>query len=64
MKRSFLLLIRILIAAFVITACSNSNNGFTYKEGGEIWFRNSGIKLQFDQNMHLTVFYNDENIPL
>lgn len=64
MKRSFLLLSWLFIAVFVMTACSTSKKDFTYTKGGDIWFRSPGIELQFDQNMHVAVFYNDTEVPL
>ncbi len=44
-----------------IYSCSDSeHNGLSYKKGGDIWFRNSGIQLMFNPEMYSKVYFHDE----
>ena len=56
------------LAAVFLTglfSCSDSqNSGLSYRKGGDIWFRNSGIKLKFDKNMYCNVYFQDEENSL
>ncbi|NOY95997.1 MAG: alpha-galactosidase [Chlorobi bacterium] len=57
---NFLFLASILLALMAVSSCSTSEKHFSYEKGGDIWFRNSGIKLRFDKNMYCKVFYKNE----
>ncbi len=62
MKKFNFLLTSLVI--LILSSCSTSEKDFTYTEGGDIWFQNSGIEVQLDKNMHMLVHYNGEETPL
>ena len=63
MKKSYLFLILPLFS-LIFTYCSTSTKDFTYSKGGDIWFRNPGMKLQLDSKMNMSIFYKHDDIPL
>ncbi len=65
MKKLHLVFPLLLIISLVITSsCSELKKDFSFKQGGDIWFRNSGIELKFDKNMYCKVYYKSEENSL
>ncbi|RLD28470.1 MAG: hypothetical protein DRI73_11560, partial [Bacteroidetes bacterium] len=50
----------IIISIVIISSCSKLKKDFSFKQGGDIWFRNSGIELMFDKNMYCKVYYKSK----
>ncbi len=44
----------------IISCTGSGDSNLSYKRGGDIWFRNSGIRLKFDKNMYCSVYFRDE----
>lgn len=65
MKKLHLVFPLLLIISLVITfSCSELKKDFSFKQEGDIWFRNSGIELKFDKNMYCKVYYKSEENSL
>ncbi|MBK6281523.1 MAG: hypothetical protein IPF54_01585 [Draconibacterium sp.] len=66
MKKSFhFILISLSIISFaVISSCTQVKKDFSVTKGGDIWFRSSGIQLQFDSKMNMNIFYKQDINPL
>ena len=60
-KSGLTLMFLVVLTAF---SCSTSNKDLSFKKGGDIWFRSSGMELKFDSKMNVEVFSKGEKIPL
>ncbi|MBE9512186.1 MAG: alpha-galactosidase [Bacteroidetes bacterium] len=54
----------LIISLVIISSCSELKKDFSFKQDGDIWFRNSGIELKFDKNMYCQVYYKSEENSL
>jgi hypothetical protein len=62
MKNLILLSVAAVFLTGIISCSGKPEKGLSFKKDGDIWFRNSDIRLRFDKNMYCTVYYqNDEN---
>lgn len=52
------------LSSIILTSCSKKAKEFSFVNGGDIWFRNSGISLKFDKNMYCSVYYLNSDNPL
>lgn len=64
MKKKIFLLFPTFLVVFIIFSCSTPKKDFSYTKGGDIWFRNTGIELQIDQNMNILLYYKGDKVPL
>jgi alpha-galactosidase len=64
MKNQYFLLLSSLLLVMILTSCSTSRENFSYTNGGDIWFRNTGIELQIDPTMNVEFFYKGDKTPL
>ena len=54
----------LIISMVIVSSCSELKKDFSFKHGGDIWFRNSGIELKFDKNMYCKVYYKSKENSL
>ena len=52
------------LTSIVLSSCSKKVKDFSFINGGDIWFRNSGISLKFDKNMYCSVYYLNADNPM
>ncbi|OFX41921.1 MAG: hypothetical protein A2X03_07230 [Bacteroidetes bacterium GWA2_40_15] len=65
MKRKILYTLAMLaLAGISLSSCSKKGKDFSFTDGGDIWFRNSGISLRFDKNMYCRVYYLNPDNPM
>ncbi len=57
-------LLAIISISLFMSACQNKENAVSYEKDGDIWFRNAGIELKFDEEMYCTVYDLSSGISL
>ncbi len=64
-KSNFIQLLPVMfLILMIVFSCTPSKKDFSFSKGGDIWFRGSGIELQFDSNMYGFIFLKGEKKPL